>query len=90
MSLSKSELLLISKLLKLASGQFSNHGCNDLKIDNNEENKQILCSMLIYNKDYDANEIEEILSKQGPLYTNDSVIMSYFASRCQEEAKNES
>jgi hypothetical protein len=35
---SKTELDVMSKLLDLASGEFSNHGCNDFEIPATDEN----------------------------------------------------
>lgn len=90
MALTKNELKLISELLKLASDEFSNHGCNDLEIPNTEENKQLLIDMINWNGDeYEIEEeIPEIQKcKKKMLFTHDSFLMSYLAARCEEEAE---
>lgn len=90
MALTKAELKLISELLELAAGNFSNHGCNDYEIDNTEENKQLLIEMINWNGD--ECEIEEEIPKiesckRKTLYAADFCLMSYLAARAAKEAE---
>lgn len=91
--LTAAELKMISQLLKEASNEFSNHGCNDMDIPNTDENKQMLIRMVreTWDPRDAAEEIETIEScKKKTLYTYDWMLMEYLAQRCDEAAKKKS
>lgn len=88
--LTKYELLLISRLLDEAAGEFSNHTCNDLFLTNNEENRDLLIKVAkddLKGEDLEE-EIDTILSAKGKeICTNDWQLMYYLSKRCKEAAK---
>ena len=74
--LTKTELKLISELLKAASDSFSNHGCNDFELANIPENIRLL-------KDIDS---EYQPTKGSSLLTQDWLLMNHLSQRTQDEA----
>jgi hypothetical protein len=89
--LNKAELSLIQELLKLASEQFGNHGCNDYQIKNTPDNKTLLCKLIEWNDDplQIKEDLPEVLSsKKKVLNTQDFSLMDYLAHRCKEELEN--
>lgn len=90
MKLSKTELSLIASILKEASSEFSNHSCNDYKLSNTPENKELLIAIAKWNGDeeYLEEQIEDIKNNdKKSLYTYDWMLMDYLADRCKEAAK---
>lgn len=67
----------IANLLEEASQEFSNHGCNDLKLQNTLEVRQFLKDM---NKEIGCPD-EEVLSEDSKeyLYTYDWMVLEYLA-----------
>lgn len=74
---------LISKLLEMASYQFSNHGCNDLYEDFwdgvSEDEKQNL-----YKEFHDWNGDPEDYNPSQIGYLGDSHLMRYFSEKVLE------
>lgn len=76
--MNENEKKLLVRLLRMAVEEFSNHGCNDFKLDNNYENRQLLL------KAEDAFVPLEHC-EQAHLYTQDWLLMSYFADKLEAE-----
>lgn len=75
----KNELAFIADLLDMAADEFSNHSCNDFKIDNTAENKLLLMKIAD-----SAEEKDSILNNDSKtLYTCDWLLMRYFANKCK-------
>lgn len=53
------EAKFLAFLLELASGKFSNHGCNDFPIENTDENWALLERMEAYNLRCSVEEVRE-------------------------------
>lgn len=89
--LTSAELTAISELLKEASEEYSNHGCNDYQMANTEENKAMLIDVVKFagcDEEEQAEEIKEITScKKKKLFIMDWLLMDYLADRCKEVAK---
>jgi len=89
----KSEFKLISQLLNEMSDEYSNHGCNDLELDNTQENKDLIISAIKWNANASSEENleEEIVSilecKDEKLITTDFLLMDYLAYKCANAAK---
>jgi hypothetical protein len=78
--LSKAELHLASILLKKASNEFSNNGCNDFYIDDTPENRAIIKAM--YQEPYICDTCEG-----KKIITDDWWLMSHLAERLKVESK---
>jgi len=77
-------LKLASKLLKLASSEFSNNGCNDFYLDDNKENRDIVWQMYEEGFDEEAFDIEDHLHK-GKLIVPDWLLMIFISKKLGEE-----
>jgi hypothetical protein len=83
--MTKNELLLVSKLLKMASEEFSNHGCNDVSDEMyagwTKEERQNLVK--------DFHEMNGDPEEYSPeyLHLGDDTLMSIFAKKLEVEAK---
>jgi hypothetical protein len=80
--LNKAELELISKLLEMASDEFSNHGCNDIEIRNTPANCWL---MQEYEKDNNPSDPYQIMFSEDNkyIYANDAALMSYMSRRAK-------
>ncbi len=90
MKLSKTELSLIADILKEASDEFSNHSCNDYKLSNTPEHKELLIELAKWNGDeeYLEEQIEAIENNdKKTLYTYDWMLMRYLSEKCAEASK---
>lgn len=87
--MTKTELQFVAGLLRLATDEFSNHGCNDFEIPNTPENMAMMVNMLHWNApNGPALEWEVQLSDDGKtIYTMDTFLMGYLAHLAEDEAK---
>lgn len=73
------ELSIASRLMGIAQEEFSNHGCNDFRLENTDENWRFVMDMHAWNGD------EESLGNRPPpgkdIWTQDFFVMSYLAHR---------
>ena len=84
--LTAAELRLAAMLLEMAGEQFSNHGCNDLKIENTPENAAVVraCDLA---GGWDE-DVELPATQDGAtIYANDADLMRYLAGRLREVAQ---
>lgn len=67
----------------MAADEFSNHGCNDMELENTDENWAIIVAMDDWNgtKPEDRNE----RPKGNKIFTSDCFVMSYLASLMEKE-----
>lgn len=82
--LTKVKMLLASKMLKEASSQFGNHGCNDFALDNTDENWQLVCDM----EDWNGTPEEDRGTrppKNKKIMTQDFFLMSYLSAFLAKE-----
>ena len=80
------EMKLIAKLLQLAADEFSNHGCNDFRVDELlTEEEMIELFNATHDKDnqLDAYRYPDRAMKRG----DDWVLMQYLAERIESEGK---
>lgn len=80
------EKILISKLLDLASDEFSNHGCNDIDEEwfkdwTKEEKYELMESY------YKQNNELDLFENDSEITIGDSMLMEYFAKKFREEVK---
>jgi len=77
MEISKTQAIIMSQLLDIASDTFSNHGCNDFKLDATPENIQFIKNMEIADGE-DAEEFELCLTdNRKEFYSGDDRLMRY-------------
>ena len=79
----------LSRLLEMASDEFSNHGCNDvpddmLNIFTDTEKKSLIKEYQKYNNDPDTTEDSELLLEDFDC-TPDWAWMSFFAQKLRDE-----
>jgi hypothetical protein len=85
--LSKTEKKIIAALLRLASDDFANHGCNDFDltkiIPNSKERRELIQRYYLYNGDPSEFRLddEEELSD----YFDISVLINYLANKLEEK-----
>lgn len=92
MSLNKTELLLIARLLRISSDEFSHHGCNDFELPADDVHKTLLAQAERSNNPKISKEDLETrlhVYQGGHLITMDWFMMSYLARRCKEAAEGE-
>ena len=84
--LNNAELALISQLLQMAADDFTNHGCNDLDIENTQENRFL---MLEFEKDNKPDDPYELMfdDEHKFIYANDAAMMGYLARRVKTQVK---
>jgi len=85
MEISKAHAVIMIKLLGMASDEFSNHTCNDFKLDTTSENIQFIKDMEIV----DGGDTEEFklfcLTDDGKeIYSEDWVLMDYCCNLLEE------
>jgi len=70
---------ILSKLLEMASDEFSNHGCNDFELENTQANRDLM--QLAHEWNAQGGELEELqISADGTkIYTRDYFLMDYFS-----------
>lgn len=73
------EKLLTAKLLRMASDRFSNHGCNDFRMENNFDNRELLLAA-----EPDFVPLKHVEATY--LSTQDWLLMDYFAKKLEAEA----
>lgn len=74
---SKAELEVMSRLLEMASEEFSNHGCNEFELPATEVNIALITQA---DDDGDGPHIQH-----NKIIATDFALMSYFEKRCKEE-----
>ena len=81
--INKKELALAAKMLKLASDEFSNHGCND--VDENAYSGWTLEERKEFAKDFHKwnGDPEETF-----FHLADWTIMSFLAAKLEQESEN--
>jgi hypothetical protein len=78
---------VLSKLLEMASDEFSRHGCNDFELPNTPHNRMLVEAMERWNsvKQFEAEGLN--ISEDGrTIYTMDWFLFSYFAHLARELA----
>jgi len=84
MEISKAHAVIMIKLLGMASDEFSNHTCNDFKLDATPENIQFLKDMEEADGE-DPEEFELCLTDDGKeIYSEDWVLMDYCCNLLEE------
>jgi len=84
MEISKAHAAIMVKLLEMASDEFSNHSCNDFKLDATPENIQFLKDMEEADGE-DPEEFELCLTDDGKeIYSEDFFLMSYCQALLEE------
>lgn len=81
--MTRNELSLAGKLLRMAADKFGNHGCNDFELENTDENWQLIVAMRIWNGDPENTGKRPALHKK--IRTDDWYVMAYLAHRLSEE-----
>lgn len=65
---------IAAELLDIAADEFSNHGCNDYRLENTDENWALVKAT------WEGNEpFPDRRPKNGPIYTQNWILMRYFA-----------
>ena len=71
---------ILANLLDMASDEFGNHGCGDFELPNTAENRMLVEAAEILNSPEEFKESGLNISKNGAkIYTQDNVLMAYFA-----------
>jgi hypothetical protein len=78
----KTELRLLAKVLKLASEEFGNHGCNDLVLKNTNENWELVRKIEKESCGNSDDAPDRPVEKEK-IYTFDWVVMSYLAKKAK-------
>lgn len=82
----KTDYRIAAMMLKMASDEFGNHGCNDFELPNTPENQRFVKRLNIY---YGYPE-ELNLSKDGTkIYLMDYNVMDYCARQLEAEAEQD-
>jgi len=90
MDLSNAEVKIIAELLKMASNEFCNHGCNDFVLEATEENKNLICQVIEDNGDSEwEEEAEHVRAQTKRICFHDSWLMSYFARKFEKHIKED-
>ena len=82
--MTSAEMKMAAKLLSMASGHYGNHGCNDLELDNTDENWALVEAMeasLI-----DEEDVRQRRPSGGRIFVNDWMLMHYLSTRLWAEA----
>ena len=79
--LNETERALAVRLLRLASDMYSNHGCNDLKLENTPENRALERAVWAVHEDPSCELVQDESSPH--LYLIDHEVMSYLADRIE-------
>jgi hypothetical protein len=86
----KQQLALAAELMAQAADQFANHGCNDLPLDNTDENWSLVTAYEEFNQGKPwsriADDDKPSRPERGPIYANDSAFMSWFAHLLKKES----
>lgn len=81
--MTKQETQLASDLLDMAASTFNNHGCNDYKLANTQENVDLLNQIELWN--VGPGRPPEFVHQFDPsktvLYTMDWLLMRYLSAR---------
>ncbi len=80
MAFTKAEIEVMRRLLELAFDKFSDHGCNDMELEDTPEMRAVVTGVL--------DEDEEVIIYEDKILTGDHRLMHYLAERCQEEIDN--
>ena len=84
--MNKAEWKALADLLDMADEEFSNHGCNDYELDNTPDNRKLVedAERYLMEDDFDGISISDDGIK---IYTEDSILMGYFAHIAEENSK---
>lgn len=77
--MNKTARQLAANLLRTASSEFGNHGCNDYELENTQENRQFVAAMLAWNSDDPEEQQIHYSDDRKKIYTQDWFVMSYCA-----------
>jgi hypothetical protein len=88
MALSTTEKHVAGQLLDAAADEFSNHGCNDLILDNTDENWQLIQDMHAWNRTPPA-DLPERPAPDEKIWTNDWFVMRFLSVKLLKEANDE-
>ncbi len=83
--MTKKELELVGQMLDVAADQFSNHGCNDFKMPNTDENWAFIEAM---QAGLPPEDCDKRPAQGDPIYTMDWAVMRYLADKAREESKS--
>lgn len=78
----KTELMVASRLLRLAADEFSNNGCNDFYLEDTPENQKLVRQM---QKDEGIDDPETIFCHDGRIISIDWMLMGYLSRRFKDE-----
>lgn len=82
--LNKAEVKLIIMFLDEYAELLGNNGCNDLKLDNTPENREIVKSA---EKDQSGEDWNDTVPKGKSFYTTDFVVVGYLADKLKKALK---
>ena len=83
----EAEKKILLGFLEDLSDKYGNAGCNDYRLPNTSENKQILCAAIKiqYEKDAVVKEVDRIMRIKGDtILTFDSLVLDYFIDKLGE------
>jgi len=86
--LNDTERRVLIDLLKLASDQFSNNGCNDYRLENTDENWALHLAVEEWANDSEDGDLRRPSNHKEPIFSNDWLLMSYFAAFLGDEAED--
>lgn len=85
-AMTSAELSLAAVLLEMASDEFANHGCTDLKLENTDANWEVVLAMHQSEEFGDEWESRVRPAATKDIYTDDWLLMSYLAHRLKSES----
>jgi hypothetical protein len=80
------ERTVLAELLRLASDQFGNHGCNDHPLPDTPENREIVRAC----REHQGWDDDEVMAHNGQIIGDDAGLMDYFADRLESARKRAS
>ena len=94
--MNKLELTLAADMLKVASEECCNNGCNDYCLDNTYENRQLVLDIALWNVNGDkaadeyTNALIEVDTNDKHIYVDDYSLMSYLSYKFKLESNKNS
>jgi len=82
--MTKTERKLAGEMLRLAADEFGNHGCNDMELENTDENWAMIIAMHDYNGSPPEDRDERPKGKKK-IFTQDYFLMGYLSSLLTKE-----
>ena len=74
--MTKAEVKILDDMLEDLDNHYGNAGCNDMKLEDTPENRQI-----VELAEKDAGFVEKLSVSKGKILTTDFVILSYLRKR---------